>query len=48
MSFEYGKKILDGGDTAATDYFKEKTKGKLTEAFKPKVTEAMDQVGVAA
>lgn len=48
MSFEDGKKILNGGDTAATDYFKEKTKGKLTEAFKPKVTEAMDQVGVAA
>jgi hypothetical protein len=48
MTFEDGKKILNGGDTAATDYFKEKTKGKLAEAFKPKVTEAMDQVGVAA
>jgi hypothetical protein len=48
MSFEDGQKILSGGDTAATEYFKEKTKGKLTEAFKPKVTEAMDQVGVAA
>lgn len=48
MSFEDGQEILSGGDTAATEYFKEKTKGKLTEAFKPKVTEAMDQVGVAA
>jgi len=48
MSFEDGKKILNGGDTAATDYFKEKTKTKLIEAFKPKVTQAMDQVGVAA
>ncbi|MGV7229912.1 MAG: DUF4197 domain-containing protein [Nitrospirales bacterium] len=48
MTFEDGKKILNGGDTAATDYFKEKTKGKLAEAFKPKVTQAMDQVGVAA
>lgn len=48
MTFEDGEKILNGGDTAATDYFKEKTKGKLTEAFKPKVTQAMDQVGVAA
>ena len=48
MSFEDGKKILSGGDTAATEYFKEKTKGKLTEVFKPKVTAAMDQVGVAA
>ena len=46
MTFEDGKKILNGGDTAATDYFKEKTKGKLAEAFKPKVTQAMDQVGV--
>ncbi len=48
MKFEDATKILNGGDTAATDYFKEKTKGKLAEAFKPKVTEAMDQVGVAA
>lgn len=48
MSFEDGQKILNGGDSAATDYFKEKTKGKLAEAFKPKVTEAMDQVGVAS
>jgi len=48
MTFEDGKKILNGGDTAATDYFKEKTKAKLTEAFKPKVAQAMDQVGVAA
>jgi hypothetical protein len=48
MTFEDGKKILNGGDTAATDYFKEKTKGKLAEAFKPKVTQAMDQVGVVA
>ncbi len=48
MSFEDGKKILNGGDTAATDYFKKKTKGKLTETFKPKVTEVMNQVGVTA
>ncbi len=48
MSIEDGQQILNGGDTAATDYFREKTKGQLTEAFKPKVTEAMNQVGVAA
>ncbi len=48
MTFEDGKEILNGGDTAATDYFKEKTKAKLAEAFKPKVAQAMDQVGVAA
>ena len=48
MTFEDGKKILNGGNTAATDYFKEKTKAQLAEAFKPKVAQAMDQVGVAA
>ena len=48
MSFEDGKKILNGGHTAATDYFKEKTRGKLTEVYKPKVEEAMNQVGVTA
>ncbi|GJL49075.1 DUF4197 domain-containing protein [Candidatus Nitrospira salsa] len=48
MSVEDGKAILNGGDTAATDYFKGKTKDKLTEAFTPKVQEAMDKVGVAA
>jgi hypothetical protein len=47
MKFDDATKILNGGDTAATGYFKEKTKGKLAEAFKPKVTQAMDQVGVA-
>ncbi|WP_447970920.1 DUF4197 domain-containing protein [Nitrospira sp. M1] len=48
MSVKDGKAILNGGDTAATDYFKSKTKDKLTEAFTPKVQEAMGNVGVAA
>ncbi len=48
MSIADGQKILQGSDTSATEYFKKKTKDKLAEAFKPKVTEAMDQVGVAA
>ena len=48
MFFEYAQDILNGGDTAATEYFKEKTKGKLTEALIPKVTEVMAQVGVTA
>ena len=46
MSFDDARKILGGGDTAATEYFKEKTTGKLTEAFRPVVEESMDEVGV--
>ena len=37
--------ILTGGDTAATDYFREKTTGDLTETFGPIVKEALDDVG---
>ena len=48
MTIEDGKQILNGGDTAATDYFKEKTKDKLAAAFKPKVEQAMNNVGVTA
>jgi hypothetical protein len=46
MSFEDAKKILSGGNTAATDYFKTKTTDKLTEAFKPVVDKTMNEVGV--
>ena len=46
MSFDDVKKILNGGDTAATDYFKSKTTQKLQAAFKPSVTNVMNQVGV--
>ena len=46
MSFDDAKKILAGGNTAATDYFKAKTSGKLTEAFKPIVSQSMSEVGV--
>ena len=46
MSFDDARKILGGGDTAATEYFKEKTTGKLTEAFRPVVEKSMDEVGV--
>ncbi len=38
--------ILRGGDTAATDYFKEKTSGTLREKFTPIVQEKMNQVGL--
>ena len=46
MSFEDASMILNGGDTAATDYFKKKTSSKLTEAFKPSVSESMNNAGV--
>ncbi len=46
MTFDDAKKILNGGDTAATDYFREKTSGKLHTAFRPSVEDVMNQVGV--
>ena len=47
MSFEDARKILAGNNTAATEYFKSKTSGQLTEAFTPAVSDSMKQVGVA-
>jgi hypothetical protein len=46
MSFDDARKILNGNDTAATDYFKAKTSKKLHTAFRPSVEQVMDQVGV--
>lgn len=46
MTFEDARQILSGGDTAATDYFREKTTDKLVAAFTPVVEEAMNEVGV--
>jgi hypothetical protein len=46
MTFDDVRRILSGNDTAATDYFKGKTTGKLTEVFKPIVSNAMNEVGV--
>jgi hypothetical protein len=46
MTIDDARKILNGGDTAATDYFKAKTGAKLTEAFRPPVETAMNEVGV--
>lgn len=45
MTIEDARKILDGGDTAATEYFKAKTSGKLYEAFQPIVSSSMNEVG---
>ena len=46
MNFEDAQKILNGGNTAATDYFKAKTSLQLTQAFKPVIADSMNQVGV--
>ena len=45
MSFEDAQKILKGSSTAATDYFKTKTSSQLTDAFKPVVSDSMNQAG---
>ncbi|MCI0483832.1 MAG: DUF4197 domain-containing protein [candidate division NC10 bacterium] len=46
MSFADARSILNGGDTAATEYFKDKTTDRLTVAFRPVVKKAMNEVGV--
>jgi hypothetical protein len=46
MTFTDARRILTGPDTAATDYFKEKTSDKLTAAFRPAVESAMAENGV--
>jgi hypothetical protein len=40
------RKIFNGSDTAATEYFKSKTTQKLQAAFLPSVTDVMNDVGV--
>jgi uncharacterized protein DUF4197 len=46
MTFDDARKILNGSDTAATEYFKGKTTEPLTKSFQPVVSKAMDDVGV--
>jgi uncharacterized protein (DUF2236 family) len=46
MTFDDAKKILTGGDTSATEFFKAKTTDKLTAAFRPVVDKTMREVGV--
>ena len=47
MTFDDARKILNGSDTAATEYFKAKTTPQLTSAFRPVVEQSMNQVGVS-
>lgn len=46
ISFDDASKILNGNDTAATDYFKGQTSKKLHSAFRPTVETVMADVGV--
>ena len=46
MSIDDAQKILGGGNTAATEYFKSKTSTQLFDAFKPDISKSMSEVGV--
>jgi hypothetical protein len=46
MTFDDVRRIFAGSDTAATEYFKDKTSDPLTAAFKPIVSRSMEEVGV--
>jgi hypothetical protein len=46
MTFDDARRILTGGDTAATQYFREKTSPKLSAAFRPIVEKSMNEAGV--
>ncbi|MDX2033907.1 MAG: DUF4197 domain-containing protein [Blastocatellia bacterium] len=45
MTFDDARRILTGGDTAATEYFQEKTADRIATAFRPIVEKSMDEVG---
>jgi len=46
MSIDDAQKILNGGNTAATEYFKSKTSSQLFNTFKPDISQSMNEVGV--
>jgi hypothetical protein len=46
MTFDDARKIVQGDSTAATEYFRQKTGDKIRAAFKPVVSESMQDVGV--
>jgi hypothetical protein len=46
MSIDDARKLLNGGDTSITGYFKSKTSADLTTAFRPHVEAAMKANGV--
>lgn len=46
MTFDDARKILNGSQTAATEYFRSKTTDTLAGAFRPVVDRTMNEVGV--
>lgn len=46
ITFEDARQLLKGGETAITDYFRQKTWGKLYQKFHPLVQENLRRVGV--
>ena len=46
MTIDDARKLLNGGNTAITDYFKSKTSTRLATAFRPHVEAAMSKNGV--
>ena len=46
MTLDDARRIYSGGDTAATDYFREKTQGPLTTRLQPLIEQAMGNAGV--
>jgi hypothetical protein len=46
MTIDDARKLLNGGDTSITDYFKAKTSARLATAFRPHVEVAMSRNGV--
>jgi hypothetical protein len=47
MTFDDARNILQGDDTSATEYFRQKTGDKIYSAFKPVVAVNMKDVGVS-
>ena len=47
MTFSDARAILDGGDTAATEYFRRTSSAALRSRFEPIVSEKMQTVGLA-
>lgn len=46
MTFDDARRILNGPDTAATDFLRTKTSASISKLFRPIVTKSMDRVGV--
>jgi hypothetical protein len=48
MNFNDAQQVLNGGNTAATDYLKDKTYDKISNAFQPTISSSLDKVGGTA